>query len=134
MIAIVIPVVAIVFGCSIAIFGIYFDHQKKKLLHETVRLALERGQPIPPEIMAQLSNSEEDKPAGPRRPENDIRTGLILIAVGAGVYLFFAAMSVEKMRFVGAIPGLIGVALLLFGVINTALSRKKSNDDLAPRS
>lgn len=133
MIAIVVPVVGIIFGCSVAIAGIYFHHQKQKLLHETARLSLERGQPIPPDILAQMTRDEDAKPSGPRRPADDIRTGLILIGVGAGVYLFFEALGVEKMRFVGAIPGFIGVALLLFGVVSAAMARAKANDT-APRS
>lgn len=134
MIAIVVPVVAIIFGCSIALAGMYFQHQKKKLLHDTARLALEKGQPLPPDLISKLSCDESvEKPAAPRRPIDDIRTGLILIAVGFGIYLFFFALSVEKMRFAGAIPGLIGVALLLFGIVSAALARNKA-DDTAPRS
>lgn len=134
MIAIVIPVVAIIFGCSVGIAGIYFHHQKQKLLHETARLSLERGQPIPPDILAQMTSDDNGgRPAGARRPADDIRTGLILIAVGGGLYLFFAALGVEKMRFVGAIPGLIGVALLVFGAISAAIARGKTTDS-APRS
>lgn len=133
MVAIVVPVVAIIFGCTIALAGMYFQHQKKRLLHDTARLALEKGQPLPTDLLNQLSSEEVvEKPAAPRKPSDDIRTGLILIAVGVGIYLFFEALSVEKMRFAGAIPGLIGVALLIFGAVSAALARNKS--DSAPRS
>jgi len=53
----------------------------------------------------------------------DIRSGLILIAVGAGLYLFLSSVAGEAIGYVGAIPGFIGMALFLFGVVNAFFRR-----------
>ena len=40
--------------------------------------------------------------------------GLVNIGVGIGLALFFWGLDVPQLRFVGAIPGLIGIALLTY--------------------
>lgn len=103
----------------IAILAAFISaYRRQKLWHETARIALEKGQPLPP-----LSN--EDKPKSERRDAgSDIRNGLILIAVGGGLYLFMGNVAGENISHVGAIPGLIGVALLLFGLISAFTKNK----------
>ena len=127
MVAILVPIAAIALGGVIAVCGMYFHHQQKRLLHDTARLALEKGQPLPPELIAELSDAGHVNAAHRNQPRNDIRVGLILIAVGVGLYLFFGAMSLQSLRFAGAIPGLIGVALLLYGVFASVFSGKDSS-------
>lgn len=104
----------------IAIIGAFISaYRRQKLWHETARIALEKGQPLPP-------LSEEDKPKSARRSASeDIRAGLILIAVGGGLYLLMGGLSGNVPSHVGAIPGLIGVALLIFGLIS-ALTQNKT--------
>lgn len=131
LIAILIPLAAIALGGVITVSGMYFHHQQKKLLHETARLALEKGQPLPADLVAELNDSGHTRSAHRNQPQNDIRAGLILIAVGVGLYLFFAQMSLHSLRFVGTIPGFIGVALLLYGVIAALVRRKKPANDSA---
>lgn len=125
LIAIVIPLAVFVVGGTIAIFGMYFHHQQKRLLHDTARLALEKGQPIPPELIAELSDAGHLKTERRDQPQNDIRAGLILVAVGFGLYMAFAVMNLYNFSFIGAIPGFIGLALLLYGSV-ALLLRKKS--------
>ena len=115
-----IPIAGIVLAGVITVSAMYFSHHQKKLLHETTRLALERGQPLSPELIATLGSAASD--AKGRR--NDIRTGLILIAVGAGLVLALGRI-VNELRFVGAIPGLIGATLLLYGLFESQFSRKR---------
>jgi hypothetical protein len=49
---------------------------------------------------------------------------LVLIGVGAGIYLFFTSVGAAEARFLGAIPGFIGVALLLNALFIALLPRK----------
>lgn len=120
-----IPIVGILVGGAITISIFYLQHRENKALHETARLALEKGQPIPPELLDQLNGKTELRAEVRREPTNDLRTGLILVAVGAGIYVFFAAMSVQSLRYLGAIPGFIGVALLLYGSVAMLATGKK---------
>ena len=115
----IVSIVGGMFMGPVVIFIVFRSiQQRHQLWHETARIALEKGQPLPP-MPADVAPPPptEDKPA------NDIRTGLILIATGAGLFLFLNALVGRGLGLVGAIPGFIGVALLLFGLLNAATKR-----------
>jgi hypothetical protein len=97
--------------------GMYFHHRRQALWHETAKIALEKGQPIPP------LQEQETSPAYVRK-DNDFRSGLVLIAVGAGLYFFLGAIIGPAFGLLGAIPGFIGVALLLYALLNVLFGRK----------
>ncbi len=123
-IAIIVPLAGMILGGIIAIFAMYFKHEQRQLWHETARQALEKGQPIPLD--------DDNLPKPPRRPkaeQNDIRSGLILIAVGLGLAMFFAVVRAKEAMGIGAIPGFIGVALLLYGIFS---GKKAGNNTLPP--
>jgi len=111
--------IGLVFGLAgmafVAFFGflgMYFHNRRTEQWHQTARLALEKGQPLP------TMPTEETEVTSPRREAaGDIRSGLILIAVGVGLYLFLGRFISPGLGVVGAIPGLIGLSLLLYGSI-----------------
>jgi len=78
--AFIIPIVAIVFGCGIAIIAIIAEYKEKKKYYESMVKALESGKSSE-EIQA-LFNL-------PRREELDetryLKKGVVTIAVGIGV-------------------------------------------------
>ncbi|HWA28363.1 MAG TPA: DUF6249 domain-containing protein [Lacunisphaera sp.] len=109
-------------------FGLKFVQRRQELWHETARLALEKGQPLPPLPRDMQHEKHPDE-------HSDFRTGLIMIATGTGLYLFFYYFMGTRLAFVGAIPGLIGVALLLFAIFNALFGCKKSpSADRPPQS
>lgn len=118
-----IPVVAIIFGCSIPIvaiiYGTKYAKKEQELWHETARIALENGQPVPPN-----PSGKKNKPK-----RNDIRVGLILIAVGIGLSFTFDAIGISRISTAGGIPGLIGVALLGYGIFERITEKNKSDSD-----
>ena len=78
----VFPVVAItmlaIFGFPVAIVAVimFSSWAKARSLHRTVRMMVEKGQPVPPELFA--------LPAGaPIRPWYDLRRGIVLLGTGA---------------------------------------------------
>lgn len=129
-VAILIPVAGMIFAGVIIVCTMYYNNRRRELWHETARLALEKGQPLP------ALPSDDAPPA--RRHENrgnDIRDGLICIGVGVGLYLFLGSLVGRSLGYVGAIPGFIGVALLLHGVFAAFTKRKNPESDaLPPRS
>lgn len=108
-----IPIVALltVFGMPVAIVGLafYFRHRKTKMLHETVRLMVEKGVPIPPELFSKgqaIPNKSETISQPPLiRQHKDLRNGLILVGIGIGVTIVAGK--------VGWIITLIGFAMLI---------------------
>ena len=124
--AVIIAVCGMILGGIMGIAGMYFAHQRQRLWHETARLALEKGQPVPP---YDLEHGPREAPADLN--QHDFRGGLILIAVGVGVFLFLGMVADARVAWLGAVPGLIGVALVLHWVIIKISSRNKPN---VPRS
>ena len=93
-------------------------------MHETLRIAYEKGQPVPPELIEALQRNVAPRVIS--TPERDLRMGIVLVAVGLGFAglgygLWYGLMSVNEIAAYvsggstagfGAIPGFIGVAYL----------------------
>lgn len=88
----VVGIVGVVFGCMvpIAIVAIifYFRHRRLKMHHETMRAMIEKGMPIPPEMIAASRGDLLLGTSDVRPGRSDARSGLILVAVGAGLLMF----------------------------------------------
>lgn len=127
IIIVCIPIVAIV--CRF----IYRDHERHRW-HETVRLAIEKGQAIPPALL------EQELEAGARRDPRKAAMGLLiggLVNIGAGIGLFYGLAHLtgqQRVGWVGVIPAAIGVALLAAALLNLYLFRDSSKSDAAARS
>lgn len=128
MIAIVVPAAGMIFAGVIVVSDMYFKNQRRAMWHETARIALEKGQPVPP-LPDDVARGEPSRPMG---ATNDIRAGLICIAAGAALYVFLGSFIDRGLGLVGAIPGFIGVALLLFGLVRLPSERKSSTNDSRP--
>jgi hypothetical protein len=87
--------------------------KRAKILHETLRAMIEKGQPIPPELLRPQQAA--------RLPRSDLRTGLVMIAIGFGLsFLLLCLHDVPQgIAAVGAIPFLMGVAFLIVWKIET---------------
>ncbi len=115
-----VPIIAIVmvFGMPIAIVAIVQISKARANaeLQKTLRMSIEKGQPLPPEFVESMARTVPKA----KNPMNDVRAGLILIAVAAGLMIWNYldhGMVGGHMSGVAAIPGLIGVALLILGII-----------------
>jgi hypothetical protein len=124
-------VVGVIFWLVIAaivIVPVYLRYRDRGRIHETLRVAYERGEPVPPELIAALQSNVA--PSRPATPESDLRRAVVLIAVGLGLCglgygLWFGLMSVSDIAAYiaggaiagsGAIPGLIGIAYLILWI------------------
>jgi hypothetical protein len=99
-----------VFGAPVAIVAVIMlvSWAKTRSLHRTVRAMVEKGQPVPPELLA--------SPAGaPLRPWYDLRRGIVLLAVGFGIVMFFGISAGwdNGVWALGSIPALIGAGYIL---------------------
>jgi len=109
---IAIPIVLIVFltifGLPVAIVGtiLYFSFSKSRAMHKTVRMMVEKGQPVPEALL---------NPPPVVRKRSDLRRGIVLLMVGAGLMIFFGACNDWEggAWSLGIIPFLIGAGYLL---------------------
>ena len=92
--------------CSIALC-LYYRHQQNAMLHQTLRLMIEKGVAIPPELLQPPA-----KP-NPTRVVKDFRNGLILVGVGLALVSINFLDPHSRMGAVGLIPLFIGVAFLI---------------------
>jgi hypothetical protein len=108
-----------VFLAVIVIVPRYFRARERQEVQRTIRAAIEHGQPLPSEMIDAMTRN-----ARWTRPRNDLRTGVILIFIGASLaafgYILGLSDSGETARYpmmaIGAIPGCLGVAFLLVGL------------------
>ena len=104
--SVIVVVCVTMFGMIVACVALGVSQRLKRarLLHETLRLMIEKGQPIPPELL--------QSPDGLRRPRNDLRNGLVFISIGLGLGVVLLTEQTHDWP-MALIPLLIGVALLL---------------------
>ena len=109
---IAVPIVLIVFltifGLPVAVVGLilYFSFSKSRALHKTVRMMVDKGQPVPEALL---------NPPPVIRQRSDLRRGVVLLMVGIGVMVFFGAVNDWEggAWSLGIIPFLIGAGYLL---------------------
>ena len=118
IIGVLIPIVAIVFGCSIALLNVLLDYKKKRSifeLHHRERLAsIEKGMDVPP-LPPELFQTERSRRA--TTPGDFLRRGLVWTFLGGAV---IGAMTLENQEgaYYGLIPMAVGVANLVYYAVH----------------
>ncbi len=96
------------FGTPVAIVAaiMYFSFSKSRAMHKTVRMMVEKGQPVPEALL---------NPPTVIRQRSDLRRGVVLLMVGTGLMVFFGACNDWEggAWSLGIIPFLIGLGYLL---------------------
>ncbi len=77
-------VTSVVFGFTLLIVLaiLYARHRARQMRHETIRLALEKGQPLPPDLLNP-----------PARPGSDLTRGVKLLSLGLGLSAMLSLMQ-----------------------------------------
>lgn len=115
-VAILVPLGFFAMIAAIVLVPGWLRSRERERLHETLRLAYEKGQPVPPEMIEAL---QFEKPKPPL-PDRDLRRGIILLCVAAAIVVF--ALTVGQVHdhdafgfaAVAAFPGFIGLGYLAF--------------------
>jgi hypothetical protein len=87
-----------------------FRYRGSQLSHETLRRMAEQGQPVTPEVIAALKVRSAYDAGGSERSRRDLRSGIILIGLGAGIMFFLGRM--------GGIVLFLGVAFLILSFLD----------------
>jgi hypothetical protein len=117
-------IVAIIFGsiAAVCIVPFYLRSQERIRVQETLRAAIESGQPMPTEMMETAARNINVRPAP--SPSRDLRTGIIWLGVGLGFVAMGVAMGYEEpestipLIAVAAFPVFIGLAFIVLSFVN----------------
>jgi hypothetical protein len=134
-----IPIAIFFFILLIIVASQYLKNQSRKMWHETARIALEKGQPIPcaPSELEEAIGKTPNTPFVKRSGRGDVKSGLILLAVAAGLYFGFNDLRAQDHSVPSVIfyvPGCIGVALLLNALITYLTTKKTPETPSTPPS
>ena len=96
---------------SVFILSFYFRYRARSDAQATIRVALDKGQPLTPEVLARLMDPHA---ARADRSQIDLRRGVIATALGAGIGVIGAvgAPMWQQGVAIGALPFLIGIAYI----------------------
>ena len=120
-----IVILFIIFGSIASLFLVprYFKSVERQKMADTLRIAIEKGQPLPTEVVEAMSSNVRS-PGLPPSPQRDLRTGIIWLGVGLGFAALGLTVSFEEpdalMPLLGfaTFPVFIGLAFILLGFLN----------------
>jgi len=109
LVALGVPLGAFFMAIAVVALVGYFKNQERRQRHETIRLALEKGQPLPPELLTP-----------PRPPRSDLASGIQLSFIGVGLSLFLWLFKPERgLWAVGLILVFVGLGKLVAHAVTT---------------
>ncbi len=116
--------VILIFGGIPAIFiaRSFFRSRERMQMQQTIRVAIEKGQPLPPEMIEAISRDVGPAPSATR----DLRAGIVWLGIAAGLVGLAYAFGYSEdasdafWPFIGfaCIPGFIGLAYLIVAMFN----------------
>ena len=116
---ILIPITLFVMIAVIVVAPRYLKSQERQKMADTLRAAIEKGQPLPPEVVEALATDVKARPS----PERDLRTGLIWIGVAVGLAAMGIAIGFDEpdatypLIGVACFPGFIGLAFIIMSFV-----------------
>jgi hypothetical protein len=124
-----ITIIFIIFGSIASLFLVprYFKSVERQKMADTLRAAIEKGQPLPSEVVDAMSSNVR-APGLPASPQRDLRTGIIWLGVGVGFAALGLTISFEEpdilfpMLGLACFPIFIGLAFVALGLLNKAKS------------
>jgi hypothetical protein len=112
VVAVFIPIVAIVMSLGIPIIYQILDYRRRRDIveahHKERMAAIDRGMELPPLPEAFYSPLDRNK-----RPRH-LLTGMIWLFIGIALFLALGAVAGEEVRFFGLIPAGVGLAFLIY--------------------
>ena len=129
-VAVFIPIVAIVMSLLIPIIYQITEYRRRRdivdALHRERMASIERGiepKPLPDELL---------NPFRRNRSPRYLLTGMIWLFIGIGIFVFLGAVAGDDVRWIGLIPGGVGLAYLLYHLIEGR--HEKKIEAIAPTS
>jgi hypothetical protein len=120
---ILIPLAFFAMIAGLVIVPRYFKSMERQKMAETLRVAIEKGQPLPTEVIDAMSSNVRS-PGLPPSPQRDLRTGIIWLGIGVGLAAMGGAVSFEEadalypVLGIAAFPIFIGLAFVALALLN----------------
>ncbi len=117
---ILIPLAPFVMIIAIIVVPAWLKSRERREMQATLRTAIEKGQPLPTEIIEAMTKSVKV----PATALSDMRTGVIWVAVGLGVGVlgfmigYQEAEAFHPILGFAAIPVIIGLAYVVLSFFN----------------
>ena len=116
-------IVLIIFGSIASLFLVpaYLKSQERQKLQETLRAAIEKGQPLPAEVVEAMTSDVKVRPKP--SPQRDLRIGIIWVGVAVGLAGLALAMNFDEpdatfpLLGLACFPGFIGLAFILISFL-----------------
>jgi hypothetical protein len=110
-----VAIIAILITCGspimLVIAILYARHRKRRLALDMASQFLSNGKEVPPEVWQGL--------AGDASPRSNLHKGMLMLGLGAGVFLCFWLIGFMTAAYVGLIPLFVGLAQLLIWKLET---------------
>ena len=114
-----IPLAAILGFFGVVAFIFYLRHRNRQEVQGTLRLAIEQGHDLSPDLIESLASNIGS-------PQADLRKGIVALAIGAATFGFAVLVGEEDavgpLMGLAMFPILVGIAYLLLWVF---VGRKK---------
>ena len=115
-----IPIFFFAMIAAIVIVPRYFQSHEHQKMGETLKAAIEKGQPLPTEVVDAISSGVKTPPS----PQRDLRTGIVWLGVGVGLAAMGVAIGFEEpdatfpMIGIACFPVFIGLAYIAMFVVS----------------
>jgi hypothetical protein len=115
-----IPIFFFAMIAAIVIVPKYFQSLERQKMAETLKAAIERGQPLPTEVVDAISSGTKAAPS----PQRDLRTGIVWLGVGIGLAAMGWLLGYEDpdatlpVIGIACFPIFIGVAFVVMSFVN----------------
>lgn len=117
---ILIPISMFAMIGAIVIVPSWLKSRERRELHSTLRAAIDKGLPLPTEIIDAMTKNVKVAPTA----LSDMRTGIIWLAVGLGIGAFGFVIGFDEsdafhpLLGIGSIPAIIGLAYIVLSFFN----------------
>jgi hypothetical protein len=113
---ILVPLIFFGFLAAVIIVPRVMKSKERQAMQQTIRAAIESGQPLPPEVLDAMTRNVRTEPSAAR----DFRSGIVWLFIGIGLaafgYLLGFEPGADDARYpllgIAAIPACIGLAFL----------------------
>lgn len=123
---ILIPISMFAMIGAIVIVPSWLKSRERSEMQSTLRTAIDKGQPMPAEIIEALTKTVKTPPTA----LSDLRAGVIWLAIGLGIAAFGFMIGFEEadafhpLIGIGMIPGIIGLAYIVLSFFNPNKGKK----------